>query len=262
MRPSGAVCAAFFAAGCALSVAASQVPPQLASDEMTTMPELPRPPRPHRFEDAKRALRSQVYDEAHRVELYCGCAYDAAHQVDFTRCESASPYTPVEVHHARADHIEWEHVVPASWIGRVMPCWSDPLGRGRHRDFCRDTSEAFAFAEGDMHDLFPSIGQLNALRDDDSYGEVEGEPHIAGCDFERDAVTHLVEPRDAVRGDVARATFYVSAVYRVPLRRTLRERLRRWHRADPPDAFERLRNERIERIQGNANPYVTGVARP
>lgn len=29
-----------------------------------------------------------------------------------------------------------------------------------------------------------------------------------------------------------------------------------WHHADPVDAEERLRNDKVERLQGNRNPFV------
>jgi len=35
-----------------------------------------------------------------------------------------------------------------------------------------------------------------------------------------------------------------------------RRLLESWHRDDPPDAFERERDRRIERLQGNRNPFV------
>lgn len=247
--------------------AASQAPPERPPrpgrrvrerEADVLLPPLPRPPRPHDFDAAKRLLESRVHGEGHRRELYCGCAYDAHKAIDFADCASAHPYTPIERHASRAGRMEWEHVVPASWIGRTMPCWSESTDGRSHRDHCRATDRAFAEAEGDLHDLLPSIGQLNALRDDDAYGEIPGEAHVGGCDFEVDPRAHRVEPRDAVRGDVARVTFYVAATYGVPLHAELYRTLVRWHLADPPDAAERRRNDLVEAIQGNRNPYVDG----
>lgn len=82
------------------------------------------------------------------------------------------------------------------------------------------------------------------------------------------------EPRDAVKGDVARMLFYMVVRYegmengevdlelhqqlenlRTPRLGKL-ETLLRWHQQDPVDAFERRRNERIYEIQGNRNPFI------
>jgi deoxyribonuclease-1 len=32
--------------------------------------------------------------------------------------------------------------------------------------------------------------------------------------------------------------------------------LKEWHKADPPSSQERARNDAIEQIQGNRNPYI------
>ena len=73
------------------------------------------------------------------------------------------------------------------------------------------------------------------------------------------------------RGDVARAAAYFLVLYRIEaedggagsgsgegrdfIEATL-DVLLDWHEADPVDAAERLRNERIYRVQGNRNPFV------
>ena len=86
---------------------------------------------------------------------------------------------------------------------------------------------------------------------------VNGERRLFGrCDFELDDQQRLVEPRPAVRGEIARAMFYMQQEYGVKIFRRQAELLRRWHRRDPPDAMERIRNDRIERLQGNRNPFI------
>jgi deoxyribonuclease-1 len=48
----------------------------------------------------------------------------------------------------------------------------------------------------------------------------------------------------------------MAAVHGVRLSEAHRRLLEIWHRDDPPDAWERERDERIERLQGNRNPFV------
>lgn len=80
------------------------------------------------------------------------------------------------------------------------------------------------------------------------------------------------EPRDAIKGDVARMLFYMDVRYNgergLPdLRLVDRTGTRgvemgrlctllRWHAADPVDDRETARHERIAAIQGNRNPFV------
>ncbi|WP_235839790.1 ExeM/NucH family extracellular endonuclease [Cognaticolwellia mytili] len=82
------------------------------------------------------------------------------------------------------------------------------------------------------------------------------------------------EPRDVVKGDVARMTFYMDVRYegadpQTPdltlvdmLTSTGQARLGKlcallaWHEADPVDTFEQERNNRIYEFQGNRNPFI------
>ncbi len=84
------------------------------------------------------------------------------------------------------------------------------------------------------------------------------------------------EPRDAVKGDVARSMLYMDVRYDgntagdteedlVLLNRltTTDEAafgklcvLLQWHESDPVDDFERRRNERVFEFQGNRNPFI------
>ena len=142
-----------------------------------------------------------------------------------------------------------EHVFPMSWVGRDLKCGD--------RRRCRATSARFNRIESDLHNLFPARKDLNELRRSYRYGYIKGERWVEpGCDFEVDERARVAEPRPAVHGDIARAMLYMELRHGLTLQTRTRELMLRWHRDDPPDADERLRNDRIERIQGNRNPYV------
>jgi endonuclease I len=66
----------------------------------------------------------------------------------------------------------------------------------------------------------------------------------------------LFEVRPARRGDIARAHFYFSVRYAMPIGAAEESVLVAWHQEDPPDDRERERNDRIVRIQRNRNPFV------
>ncbi len=68
----------------------------------------------------------------------------------------------------------------------------------------------------------------------------------------------VFEPRDDHTGDVARAMFYMSTRYWMPIPAAMEVDLRAWHTQDPADAAEIARNDRIEAVpnQNNRNPFV------
>ncbi len=210
-----------------------------------------------RYVEAKRLLYDVIFGDR-RKTLYCGCPFDASRRPDLAACGYRS-----QGNAERAARVEVEHVVPASWIGAGRACWRQKLcvdARGRRfkgRKCCLKTDPEFRAAYNDLHNLWPVIGEVNEQRRNYAFAEIPGEPREFGqCDFEVDDRTRTAEPRPAIRGDVARIHLYMEAVHGIGLSRELRARLRRWHRSDPPDEWERARNARIKAIQGLGNPWV------
>jgi len=108
-----------------------------------------------------------------------------------------------------------------------------------------------------MHNLYPAQADINKARGSQAYGMVLGEPRRFGrCDFEVDLQKRHVEPQPAVRGNIARAMFYMHATYKLKLFSRQAVLLKQWHREDPPDQEELRRNQVIERIQGRRNPFI------
>jgi len=81
----------------------------------------------------------------------------------------------------------------------------------------------------------------------------DAQPSRIGLNAQGDPV---FEVRTSRKGDIARAQFYISARYHLPIEAATEKVLRQWHKEDPPDARERERNQRIERVQNNRNPFV------
>jgi len=131
----------------------------------------------------------------------------------------------------------------------------------------------------DMHHLFPSWETANSSRGNLPLADV---PDARAEAWYRDgqSASRLpageapgawsqrgggrFEPRDAHKGNAARALFYVATVYPEVLDadgaaffETMRPDLLRWHRLDPPDDAERARSAWIARLQGTVNPFVT-----
>lgn len=139
------------------------------------------------FATAKRYLAERVFYDR-RTDYYCGCAYSEDLEVDPSTCG----YEPRR-DNRRAWRIEVEHVVPAARFGQHRACWSGETCDGQRGRACcsrpveRGGDEEFRAMVGDLRNLVPVVGELNADRSARPYGEVEGEPREFGaCDFEVD----------------------------------------------------------------------------
>ena len=152
----------------------------------------------------------------------------------------------------RAKRIEWEHVMPAYWFGSQLQCWQDG-----GRKACKKI-KAFKQMEGDMHNLQPAIGELNADRSNYRFSMLEGERRRYGqCDFEVEFKAKKAEPPEAVRGDIARTYFYMADRYKLKLSKSQKRLLEAWNKVDPVDSWERERNQIIKGVQGNENPFIS-----
>lgn len=148
--------------------------------------------------------------------------------------------------------INAEHIVPQSFFGSSEPMRSD------------------------IYILRPCHGNANSSRSNDPFGEVNdnqaqwygvnGNSYTstgnqpANSDNWSEGSGSLWEPREAKKGDVARAVFYYYTMYpdegtNISACGNL-EALYEWHVNDPPDAAEISRNTKINQVQGNKNPYV------
>ena len=74
----------------------------------------------------------------------------------------------------------------------------------------------------------------------------------------------VFEVRNSKKGDIARAILYFYVRYRSARTPSFslanfnveEAVLLRWSQEDPPDDYERARNERVFRGQGNRNPFI------
>jgi deoxyribonuclease-1 len=138
-----------------------------------------------------------------------------------------------------------------AWVKNSLSCGT--------RDECRQTSNLFNRIEGDLHNLYPALAKLNYDRQAYRFGTVKGEERRYGpkCDFEVSKRYRVAEPRAEIRGEVARAMFYMEHRYnKLSLFKKQADLLLKWHFQDPPSKEEKWRNDKIEMIQGSRNPFV------
>lgn len=129
----------------------------------------------------------------------------------------------------------------------------------------------------DLHHLFPSRSVVNGARGSKPFADLDDstetlkwwngqtaqptKPSMNADAFSEEGASGF-EPEEDHKGNVARAMAYIFTIYEK--RPTLRHDffrpqvpvLRRWNVSDPADDRENERGRRVERIQGNLNPFV------
>ncbi|WP_192821855.1 endonuclease [Rufibacter sp. LB8] len=153
-------------------------------------------------------------------------------------------------------NINSEHTVPQSWFNEAERMRSD------------------------IHHLFPTVNQWNSDRGSDPFAEIpdaQTQKWIIGLnnaqtsiptsnidDYSEDTNSEF-EPREVHKGNLARAIFYFYTMHDGqtfdPGKGTISavanlQTLYQWHLQDPVDAREIERNNRVQRSQGNRNPYI------
>lgn len=142
-----------------------------------------------------------------------------------------------------------EHVFPHSWF---------------------TTYQAFDEIEyTDFHNLFPVHNDsANMPRLNHPFGVVESEVESflegkLGWSSQGD---YVYEPRDFAKGRAARAVFYMVTCYNnqigggwaLPTSQD-QQLLKDWHFQYPPDGREMARNDYIDGLQGNRNPFIDSL---
>ncbi len=122
----------------------------------------------------------------------------------------------------------------------------------------------------DVHNLKPAAATVNQSRSNKDFAN-GGEPNAIATECY--ATDSSWEARDAVKGDIARIIFYMATRYEggngeidltvvdhvntfpLPEHGKL-STLIEWNEQDPPDEFERNRNNKIFTFQQNRNPFI------
>ena len=124
----------------------------------------------------------------------------------------------------------------------------------------------------DVHNLRPSDATVNTSKSNKDFGDVEDtEENAEGEAPDTYTTADFFEPRDEIKGDVARILFYMDMRYESSdLDLELMDRvtysgdpelgvlstLIQWHEEDPVDQYEIDRHEKAYGYQGNRNPFI------
>ncbi|MBP3730902.1 MAG: endonuclease [Mailhella sp.] len=215
------------------------------------------------YPEARKLIYSDIFYD-HRETLYCAAEFDEHREV------TLPDGFIVSTHQKRANRAETEHIVPVENFGRTFSEWREGHPLCVHKDGkpyrgrkCAElTNEEFRRMEGDLHNLYPAIGCVNAARGNKNFAMLgESVPSAFGsCEMRIEK--SRVEPPEPSRGTIARAYLYFDRQYkRFSMSRQQRQLMESWDHMYPPDAWECERNERIRAIQGNGNPFVERVCR-
>jgi endonuclease I len=194
-------------------------------------------------------------------------SYDAVWtQLQFTDEDSTNTNNVIE------EYTGWS--VPKSYNGGGTSQWNrEHTWSKSHGDFGET-----APAGTDLHHLRPADSTVNSAKgnkdfDDGGTAVVDSSPYTGyngttGCYTDTDSW----EPRVVEKGDVARMILYMAVRYEgadtsynlemqdaTPTSGPYYGKLStllQWHVQDPPDSWERRRNNRIQERQGNRNPFI------
>jgi deoxyribonuclease-1 len=135
---------------------------------------------PANWSSAKRVFWNEIYPSG-GTTFYCGKLFVGKSEIDM------------------------EHVFPRSWAMESLGC-KDGLTE------CRKNFPIFKLFESDLYNLYPAHRSTNRSRSNLPFNIIAGEEHrFSNCDFDR--VSGVVEPRPAIRGQIARTLFYVRDAY-------------------------------------------------
>ena len=174
------------------------------------------------------------------------------------------------------DHgYDWDYTQYDGGSGDYNESWNREHVWAKSHGFPLESDTAYT----DLHHLRPADRTVNSSRNNKDFDD-GGTLHPETDDCYTDADSW--EPRDEVKGDVARMLFYMTVRYDpgyhsdnsqydlelidstgvdigdAPGRPVIGKlsTLLAWHATDPVDAFEQNRNDVVYSYQGNRNPFI------
>ncbi len=126
----------------------------------------------------------------------------------------------------------------------------------------RKGNSKYRTMEADLHHLYPTDSRTNSTRG--NYKFTQFKSNVSGlknCPFSKRGYVSSIgedgfEPPENHKGNVARALFYFAVRYDLRISEHEEFFLRQWNLIDPVDQEEIDRNNMVEAIQGNRNPFV------
>lgn len=213
---------------------------------------------PAHFGASQAILKSKIYPHKGKT-FYCNCSYQK------NSIETKSCALKLKKHSKRQKRLEWEHVVPVSAFGHSFKEYREAKTlckrKGKRslspRKCAKMLNPLFATMTGDLHNLVPVVGAINALRSNFSFAELSAKANtLCGAGFKLEG--RKVAPPETIKGDIARIYFYMNERY--PNRGIISQKNSKlfasWDKLDPV-SFEECELHKLKaENQGNSNPFV------
>lgn len=149
--------------------------------------------------------------------------------------------------------------VQCLYTGETVTYFVQPLPHQGALDHAVPLTRCPSDARDDLHHIFPVTPEARSARVQLHYGDVLVPVWAKGGSMAGPSSQGwpVFEVRQARRGRVARAVFYVATMYDdISLDDEHESILREWHHSDLVTDPERERCERISEAQGSINPFV------
>lgn len=209
------------------------------------------------FSKSKKAMEQKVYYD-HRETIYCGAEFDKNKNVT-----PPKGFTTTK-HVKRSKKVEWEHVVPAENFGRTFSEWRDGNAkcvdkRGKSfkgRKCAEKVNTEYRYMQSDLYNLYPAVGAVNAMRQNYNFTMLpDVESDFGSCSMKIE--NRKAEPPLEARGRIARTYKYMEWAYsRYKMSKAQQKLMDAWDKMYPISEWECIRAKRIEKIQGNVNPFI------
>ena len=145
-----------------------------------------------------------------------------------------------------------EHTVPQSWFNKAEPLKSDIVH------------------------VVPTDGKVNGMRSDWPFGDVATVSYASANNYSKlgscksaGYTGKVFEPNDEIKGDIARIYFYMATCYQsqcgswggdiftsTGMVKWELDVMMAWSKLDPVDDVEKARNNAVQQVQNNRNPFV------
>ena len=206
------------------------------------------------FGKAKSILANQVYGKKNET-FYCKCRY----QKKSIKAKSCDILT--KKYKKRKKRLEWEHIVHAHAFGNAFKEWRDnkkycPKQKSKRKCTAKLNS-TFREIEGNLHNLVPSVGAVNALRSNLSFAEFRGKSEEL-CKNRFWKQKRKINVAKDIKGDIARIYFYMNETYpgRGIISKKNMKLFEAWNKIDPVSEDECRISRLKAKLQGSRNKFV------